>query len=95
MILLIYSLMFMQILDGLSTYLAISSGNAVEANPIADMLFNAVGMELGIVLGKLVVIAVLFGLVIGKYKSTTYRISVLTVLNVIYFWIVFSNFQLI
>lgn len=87
--------MAMQVLDGISTYLAISSGNAVEANPIADMIFNSVGLELGIVLGKLVVIAVLFGLVIGKYRSTTYRISVLTILNIIYFWIVFSNFQLI
>lgn len=93
MIKLFYSLIVLQILDMVSTYLAIISGTAEETNPIGIWLFENLGLVPGLMAGKFVVIAVLIGMTYSKPISTAPRLLVLVLLNIFYAWVVISNLQ--
>lgn len=95
MLKLIYSLIAMQVLDGISTYLAITSGSAEELNPVGAWLFETLGLAPGLMTGKFVVITVLIGMAYSKPMSTAPRLVVLGLLNAFYAWVVISNFHLV
>lgn len=50
------SIVTLQALDGLTTYRGLTSGIALEANPIASFIFDIMGLVPGLILGKAIAI---------------------------------------
>lgn len=88
----IYCLIGLQIADGVTTGVALSSGAAVEANPLAVWLIGATSLPVAIVAGKALVIVLLWWMSRNIKVVTGERLFTMTALAAFYLFAVVNNF---
>ena len=85
----IYALIILQVLDLISTVVALRKPNLIEANPVLNYLFSIFG-----VLPTLLVVKTAFAVVLYVYQDLV-MLEAQVLLCALYAYVVFQNFKLI
>lgn len=86
---LLYAIIGLQALDIISTYLCLTKGKGVEANPFLARVFHKIGLLPGLLLTKGAFIGLLIYVYPMVYVEALYAVAAL------YVWIAFNNFKIL